>query len=252
MKASASVFASKQYSRFKLHPANRGIVKSHVNMLAKSLEEHGWLNSFPMTVKKNGKGFIILDGHNRLFAAKQLDIPVKYTVITGEFKNNELAFLNSTQKRWSAADFIHSYANLDYKDYKVLEDFMDEYNVGVGVASALLTKGHHSAKAINSGQFKVVDEKWAADRIHWLIQINNVLPFSAMKKNFVNAFVACCRIEDFSPMRLHDQIKKNPAHVLDLSLLKDMARCLEEVYNHQLQQKNRVPLAFLIEQARMK
>lgn len=246
----AKIYESDQYQNFESHAGNRGLKQSHIRNLATSMKEHGWIDSFPMACRQLGSTFMIVDGHNRFEAAKLAEIPVKYSLINGAITDNDLCMVNRTQKRWTTADFVKSYSNLGYDQYTIMQYFMEEHNIGVGVASALLTQANHDTKLVESGDFAVLDEDWAETHIFWLKQINGVLPFSAFKRNFVACFIGACLVDGFKPDRLVRQIKRKTALVIDYASKKDMQSMLETVYNYGFKASSKIPLAFLISQVR--
>ena len=70
------------YSQFKLMEQNRDVSLDNrkAKNLAKSMQQHGWLNAFPLMAKKRGNSLVVIDGQHRLSVAIEYGIPVKYVI----------------------------------------------------------------------------------------------------------------------------------------------------------------------------
>lgn len=244
---SNKVYKTTSYDKFQAFKGNRGIAPIHVRNLAKSMKDHGWLDSMPMTCIKNGNGKLhILDGHNRFYAAKSIGGEVKYTLVDEKLGETEIYALNRTQKRWTSADFVKSYARMGNKEYERLQDFMERHKCGVATAAPLLTGTPAiSTGIIESGNFKVNDEQRAEKLMVLLGQLRTALKMT-IKINFLRVFLKATSFDDIDPSRLVDQMIKYPNLVLDFHREDDIATMLENVYNYHKGEKNKVPLAFMV------
>src|SRR5260370_24331835 len=80
----------------------------------------------------------IIDGQNRLEAAKALQVVVFYFVI--ETANlDEVNALNINMRAWISMDFLNSYIDKGLKDYKLLKEFVLHYNLTIPIGMYLLT-----------------------------------------------------------------------------------------------------------------
>lgn len=249
----AKVRTTKQYDKFNPYAGNRGHEPPDLKKLILSMEKHGWWDSMPMSVKpaEEDDSFDIMDGHTRFFAAQELELPLKYVVLNGEFNEDDIILANETQRSWTTKDYCKSWAHRGKKDYQLLLDFVDEYKVGLTAAVALLSQTPCVKHPdIKSGLFKIVDENWAIESLNYLIRMNSAVPFSAKKQKFVYAFIRARMIKDFDPERFVHQVIKYAEQVKDFSNAHDIAQNFEDVYNYRRSAKNQVPLAFTLEQIR--
>jgi hypothetical protein len=88
-------------------------------------------------------------------------------------KLDEMAKVNSLQEKWKPKDFVNCYIERGNKDYGVLNDFVDQYEVPINVAAKLLFYGVTGASDSGSssdfrrmfevGQFKAKHLKQATE-----------------------------------------------------------------------------------------
>jgi len=98
----------------KLNKINRPINLSHVEKLAKSMENSSFWEGKPIQVNENNE---ILDGHHRYLAAKKLNIAYHYVVEDKFFENLDfMVNLNSTVLKYTGLDYMHLHAKKGHKD----------------------------------------------------------------------------------------------------------------------------------------
>ena len=102
------------YNQFKFNDRNRAISKKNVSDLKKSILEVGFVKQRAILVNKEN---LIIDGHHRFLALKELKLPIYYE-IENELSKREMILLNSSQKSWSLEDFIRFYAKDNILFYK--------------------------------------------------------------------------------------------------------------------------------------
>ncbi len=108
------VYSTTDYSKFQFEKTNRDL--GSLKKLKEVAETVGFLT--PILVNKE---FIIIDGQHRFSVARDLKIPIKYIVLENAGKE-EIISLNTTNKQWSALDFIELYAKEGVEDYVQLLD----------------------------------------------------------------------------------------------------------------------------------
>lgn len=248
---SNKIYETKNYDKFVPFKGNRGHTTAHVRKLAESMKTCGWIDSLPMSVKRDKDGTLrIVDGHNRLAAAKATGTPAKYSVINGEVSDNDIYQINRTQRRWTTLDYIKSYARIGYPEYVKVANFIERHKCGAPIACSLLANQPSvSNSLVQSGDFKVFDEELADQMIGWLKQINAAVKVCALKSHFNRVFVKACNIKQFKPQRFVSQVIKRPNMFVDYHRQEDLAKMMEEIYNYGYQSGNRIPLSFLISQA---
>lgn len=232
------------YNRFTVTKENRGIVQGHVRKLARSMNEYGWIDSFPMMVVERGDKLEIRDGQNRFRAAQQLGIPVKYVLTENGQSAIPIAELNKYQKTWTIMDHCKSYANECDKDYQALLTFMAEENINLIAAVCLLSQGSPNTDTLKNGNFKVRDLEWARKVAAHLRHLCKVMPWSPNTANYVRVFVKACRVDAFDAGLFARKVEQNPEKVVNMATESGIAAMMEEVYNYRNRQP--IPLAYEI------
>lgn len=236
---------SKNYAAFLPNDEQRYIHPPHVKHLVQRMSDYGFLPSKPIQCFKRGAKFILIDGHHRLAAAKQLGIPFFY-VLEPESNTQTMAAVNSTVKTWVLADYVRMYALRGNADYQNLTRYA-ESGIPVMMAASML-HGHaalsgNANELIKSGTFKI-KETTSINRVYGMIQkfgeINPVVKHRA----FIGALSDCLLTPEFDFERFERRFEESPnmiqkASNKDLQLLQ-----LEELYNFRSREK--VPLAFFV------
>src|SRR5271157_6057712 len=117
------ILETTDYEIFKKVTGNREIDPAHVCRLATSIEKKNMLNVRPIIVNERME---IVDGQNRLEAAKLLGCTVYYLILKGA-DYEEVALLNSNQKNWAQSDYLKMYAKQGYPHYKRLLGFVHKH-----------------------------------------------------------------------------------------------------------------------------
>ena len=142
------VYHTKNYNIFKFSKLNRGVNKSHVKKLSKSISADGLTQ--PIVVDSN---LTVLDGQHRLSACKSLGIKVAYMLSEKKTSQARIITVNSVSKSWSSMDYLKSYAAAKKPDYIVFLKYMKKYGTSLpvtlrifGVKLATLKKGEMKLK----------------------------------------------------------------------------------------------------------
>jgi hypothetical protein len=244
LKVANQVRVTGDYDRFTVTKENRGIVQGHVRKLARSMNEYGWIDSFPMMVVARGDKLEIRDGQNRFRAAQQLGIPVKYVLTENGQSAIPIAELNKYQKTWTVMDHCKSYANEGDKDYQTLINFMAEESMSMTAAVCLLSQGSPNNETLKNGNFKVKDLEWARQSAAHLRHLCKVMPWSPNTAPFVRVFTKACRVASFDPATFGKKVEQNPEKVANMATEQGIAAMMEEVYNYRNRQP--IPLAYEI------
>jgi len=131
----AIIYSTILYSEFKHIKGNRALKESNVVNIMKSMDTFGFQPGRPLLVDKDMN---VIDGQNRLEAAKRLQIPVYYMIIDVEDNDLLLRALNTNQHSWSPSDYIHSWVITEVPAYVALQKFMVANNLTAHVAFAIL------------------------------------------------------------------------------------------------------------------
>lgn len=145
---------TKDYSFFKYSSNNRGIKPVNVAKIKKSMEKYGFIAGRPVLCTPDG---VVVDGQHRLEAAKELNIPVLYEIVTTDFVKTMIE-LNSTQTNWVLLDYINSYADQGVDCYRKLLKFQEKYKLGMSNCILIyMNKSINKSADIRAGKVFVIN-----------------------------------------------------------------------------------------------
>jgi len=148
------------YEIFKHIPGNRRKHAPHIGRMTKIISHKSLMPYRPMIVnEKMG----VVDGQHTLEAARALKVPVYYIIAIGA-NIDDVRTLNSYMKSWDEYDFLESHIETGKKQYEEVRDFMNKYELGVGLAIELLgnTNIGRSKKVreeFRAGEFKIINRQ---------------------------------------------------------------------------------------------
>lgn len=240
---------TKDYSLFVMTKANRPLAKAGRADLRKSMQEYGFLPTYPIHVRRvNGK-LEIQDGQNRFMTARELGQMVWYVEDATEIN---IARINNTQKKWKVSDYAGSYANQGKAAYRELLDFAAKYKMPIGLSAALLG-GHSSGKgrsnwreAYELGTFQVRDREAAnlTGRVFAaLVSISAEVNSAVMAE----ALSAVFRISNVDANRIVDGAKRCPEKLVGFSSREGYLQMIEDLYNYG--RRTRYPIKVYAENA---
>ena len=238
---------SKDYEKFHQNSEQRKMSPPHVARLMESMRKNGFFASKPLHVYAVGGSYRVVDGHNRLAAAKELGIEFYYVV---ESQETQLAIadLNSNVAKWSLSDYVRMYSMRGKIDYQELQKYA-ETGVSISLAASMLI-GNSAASGNASGPIRA-----GTFKIKTRLQINELVSIiEPMGKNhpvvktisFVNAFSLCYLSKNIDLARLKRGIFSNPAMLEKTSTLDQMLSQIEAIYN--FKHRNKIPLSFIVKQ----
>lgn len=224
--------ATKDYAMFKANKANRRIEDAHLRKLRPSMQQYGWIPSFPMTVLKNGDGrFSILDGQHRFTLAQDLGLSVWFVEVDHEY---DVPKINGGQVPWNTAAYAGNFADRGMKDYAEVIAFADDHGVSIGFAAHLLagqTGFSNIRHAFRDGEYRVVDREYA-NKVAFLYNEIKAEIHRAVDKSLLLALMAVVRVDGFEPERLMSGVRKLPERVQKFGTRDGALEMLEYLYNY--------------------
>jgi hypothetical protein len=130
------------YELFKIIETNRPTVEGHVNAIAKSIENNGYIEAYPILVNEE---FGIIDGQHRFLACKKLNLPIVFTQIAGHTEKLMID-LNTTSTNWHLLDYAMSNAKKGIKCYQALIELENKYRLGIS-NSIVITRNSYGGNA---------------------------------------------------------------------------------------------------------
>lgn len=237
------------YDHFKYSPDQRDIKVSHVKDIMESMGVWGFLPSKPLQVYQEGKKFVIVDGHHRFVAAKNLQIPILF-VVEAKSHLESIGSVNGVQRKWVLANFVNMYAKRGLADYKELLEY---FNLGIpfSTAASFLSgyssqgsskNGNKSNKSIINGTFKVLYRD-KIEMIASFLRENGRQNTAYNSRNFISAFELLTRVPEFEFSKLAGKLVNNPKTLTKTATTDQMLDQIEEIYNYH--QAIKIPLAFM-------
>lgn len=242
------VMQTRNYEMFELMPFNRDVEKTR--HLERSMSEHGWIDAYPLHVKRNGgTKFLIKAGHHRYHVAKKLGIPVKFVICDDDATIHEL---EKATTGWAMRDYLTSYCRLGKEDYIRVKSYCD--TTGIGLTNAISMLGGHSAgtgnfgNAFKDGTFKIKGGSRHAETVKNIVLHCQACGIKfASASLFVQAVSRVVQVGGFDIQRFKAKIKTFAQFMEKKANLQQYLELIEEIYNRQAREK--IPLAFLATQA---
>lgn len=243
------------YGCFTYNAEQRPVDPNHVKNIMESMGLFGFLPSKPVQCMHDGKRMIIIDGHHRFVAAKNLGIPVFY-VVEPQCHAESMSRVNGLQKPWLLKNFLDQYVKRDIPAYKELAAYhelgfpiiqaakMLEGLSGCATGSGKLSS---TGKSIREGTFQIKTRE-KIEIIASFIREHGHKNKAFRTTNFIGAFELCLRFSNFDPDQMTRKLSANPQMITRTASLDQMLDQFEEVYNWKQQVK--VPLAFSAKQLR--
>lgn len=242
------------YDCFKYNSEQRPVDVKHVRNIMDSMNTFGFLPSKPVQCYQEGKKHVIIDGHHRFVAAKNLGIPIIY-VVEPKSHGDSMSRVNSLQKSWMLKNFLEQYVKRGLPAYKELAEY---HSLGFPIIQAAKmldglaattgqVSGSSTGESVRNGTFKVKTREKIEIIAAFIREYGSINP-AFRTANFIAAFELCLRVSDFVPDQLTRKMANNPKIVVRTANVDQMLDQLDEVYNYHQQIKT--PLAFQAKQAR--
>ena len=232
MKASNVVQETRDYSKFKLIGANRGIVPGHVDNLKKAFEEYGNLTRVqPILVNEK---FEIIDGQHRFDACFQLGEPIFYTQVPG-LRIRDAVNMNVLHRGWLFNDYAKSYAESGDKQYQRFLELQEDYGFSNGTMLNYIVgeeNGSKNYKAFRSGEFTIKDPKGAVQRLEMLAELVEFLP-QAKANRPSRAFLVAIQAPGYKQSHMIKKVALFGDRLFKTYYTsEDNLRMFEEIYNY--------------------
>ena len=241
MKVVNQVNQTTDYSMFKPLGGNRKVNMLHVNRLKKSFKEH-YLFS-PILVNEKHQ---IIDGQHRFIAAKDMQLPINYTVVHG-YSLKEVQTLNANSKNWNKLDYLNAYCDLGYENYLEMRKFMRTFpDFGIAVSEMILT----SKKANNNGDrcrkftdggLDIPDLNASYDNAEKVMMFKG-LHEKFSSPAFVSAVLQLFAHPNYDHSHMIRKIKLDPSALVPCMTAPQYKMVLEDIFNYK--SRNKVSLRY--------
>ena len=224
------IHISNDYNSFKIRKTNRPVSDQYVESLVESIRKHDLTHNFPIVVTENME---IIDGQHRYFACMELGLPIKYTIVDGDFKSREIddvtVLLNTNQRAWRLNEFVNLYSRRGVAAYKMVQEIMERYSLNVSNAIVIVSNGLAKSVAVREGKLEVgrIDPHIISRA---LIHIRQIFP-DAMHNKFVSAFTSIMVHNLYNPDTDFHRLQLYRMDMTKCATVEQYIRMLEVILN---------------------
>lgn len=228
------------YSKFKTLLFNRAVVLPYVENLVDSINNRDLTMFKPIIVNEKME---IIDGQHTFEALKKTKKPVHYLVAKGA-GITDVVILNSVAQKWSLTDYLNSFIQQGFGEYKKLKDFAIKNKLTISNAMALLTIYGKDGEKLNSvilrfartefkkGKFKITsaaDGQELADYVNALARYCDDQAYR--DRAFIDAVYSIWRKGEIEVNELIEKVKGYRQPLYRRANVRDYLRQFEDVYN---------------------
>lgn len=190
----------------------------------------------------------LIDGQHRLEAAKRLDRPFYYYVVTGA-NIDTVRKLNDHDPRWSTSEFIHSFNVTGNKNYEIYDEFEKKYKFGHAVNIMLLadTDTYYNKMLDNfkSGNFEVKDLEKAEKMAQMLEKVGEYYP-GYKKRTFAIALIKIMNLPNFNIELFISKLAYQQKKMIDCLNSTDYIEVIGDIYNYKTRKSSLIDITPLL------
>jgi len=240
------ILETNNYGKFKLAPFNRDL--GNTKSLEESMKKYGFLEGFPLLVKRNGQGkFVILAGHHRFHVAKKLGIPVKYVETKVEINIPEL---EKATISWNIQNYLESYCREERRAYLRVREYHEETGITLNACISLLAgdsagSGNHS-KIFKAGNYKLGNPAHAALVGDIVLHLRKIGVSWATNQYLVAAISKIVWVKECDTSIMKNKMSTYRQFIQKQPSKQNYLEMLDAIYNRGSHTK--IPLAFLADE----
>lgn len=229
------------YDQFNFLAANREVNKRHVQTIKASFEDNGnFTKAQPILVNEQ---YEVIDGQHRLVAAKEMGLPIYYTIVPG-LNADTARRMNLLHRKWIPLDYLRTYTSSGKRPYILFQQLLEEFP-GVSISVVMeYANGVYSnglQKAFRNGELRLNQEMLARarrnlTRLQELTEINK----SFRTRPMAQALLVAINSDGYRHRKMLEKVEARGADLQPYQNVKDNVRQLEDVYNFRVTQANHV------------
>lgn len=227
------------YEKFIFLIPNRPRYRAHINNLKAAMQQFPQIFAAqPVLVNEKWE---IIDGQHRFVGAMELGRPIYYIQVSGLTMEIARA-MNILQLPWQPMDFARSYANSKKSAYVTYLAFRDKYPFTHSTILHFLvgSRQHGIHAKFRRGEFEVTDAEAAQQNLDRLLEVREVIRIP-MLAPFAIALLYAFKTEGFKYDHFMNKLKMHGDEYLRRTTsVADCLRMIEDIYNYQLSDKNRL------------
>lgn len=249
------VYESKDYDAFKFIGFNRKIDWKHVQRLEEEIIKGAEMTPGIVCIEQDE--MFIIDHQHTFMACKNQKIPFRFVMRTKQITIADLAAMNSKVKKWTIDNFIYAWEKSGCKGFTILYDFMRRYEMSTDIALSILhidTSAKSGLPSIQDGSLhkRLLSIDWneVHSRVCNILDIQSRwIPAGKKKSIKTKAFTrACIRLiehKDYNHKTMLNKLnvqKIASKYPIKSCSANDYRQYLEDFYNHNLSEKNRIKI----------
>jgi len=232
IKSDVVIYSTADFKRFKFIDGNRFVSQNKVKTLMKVIEEGLDILKYAPIIVDND--YNIIDGQHRYHVCLKLRRSVYY-IIAPSKKISDIAKINTATDKWKLTDYLDSYIATMNPDYMELEQFMEKYDLSLGVSMSLLGRGKASdggsmLSRFKNGYFKIKG-KDEAHRIASLLMDYKKYTELFKQRPFVRAINNISLHENYDHNRMMEKLEQSQTVIEKKQTPKEYIIQLESIYN---------------------
>ena len=188
----------------------------------------------------NKDGYII-DGQHRFYVSKKLGLPVFY-ITAPNFTLRQIAEMNQNASKWKDKDFVNCYIDTGNENYQTLKDFVEKYQLNLGIAVGLLSNGKVNAKRMDDlrdGLFKAEYLEYATKFMETALLFKDLCE-SYKSRNFLQTLEVLTASKEFNLQEFIDKLKLHNLKIENRQSYKEYLTHLEDLYNYRNSKRRRI------------
>ena len=237
--SSINVLFSDDYGKFKFLRGNRDLNNAKINRIIESV--NNGLNLFrycPIMVNKDG---YVIDGQHRFVVCKKMKLKVFYVVVP-DFTLRQIAEMNQNASKWKDKDFVNCYIDTGNDHYKILRDFINKYNLNLGIAVSLLSEGKVRGQRLDDlrdGLFKANFIDLGTKFMDIALQFKEFCD-SYKSRMFLQALEVLIASKDFNLDEMISKLRQHNLKVETCQSYKEYLTHMEDLFNYRNSKRKRI------------
>lgn len=224
------VQSTTNYDQFNLLGANRDINASMVKRLKKSFEEKGNLMQVsPILVNER---YEVIDGQHRLTAARELGVPVYFTIVPG-IGINEARQMNLLHHRWDSEAFLKTYSaegRRPYIEFSKLKFDYPDFSFSILIAAIVGHQTTGQQAAFRNGNLEMFDITVVRALLDDISQLAELTPIFK-QRSVVYAYLRARQADNFNNEYFVDKVQEKRLELGAFQGVVDNLRQFEQLYN---------------------
>jgi ParB-like nuclease domain len=229
-----------EYSIFKFRDDNRDkkhgqLDLHHIDKIMESIKSKNLLHIRPIIVNSDME---VIDGQNRLEAAKRLNVPIFYQIHSDILGEDMIAM--NIAKPWTPYDFLNYFCKNGYEEYIKLNDFLKTKRLTLKVIlQVTLVIGKQAAHDFKTGKYVFDDEKFGnhTDTCWEFIDLLKKIKgyqatYFTSTARFWRALIELVAHEDFIYEILDNNSRRMIDRIGQRNSYKEYISMLEHIYNY--------------------